>query len=194
MGITSLSLLRSNADLNLPGVDWSTITDPRYKRMVQNNHRMEYFADLFSAYYIGRSGIEFLNEIAGSNSVSDTHPATKDRLAVVDAFLKGEKNIVVDLFNDTLKAKSLKTLTPPTQFPNIEIEFNNVRPYPIKTKSDLHLFINSGWNYLCKSWKNPVMNWKLLEKNQAERAVNDLVEKSIRNFMIREKWSSHETS
>ena len=49
--------------------------------------------------------------LAGSNPPSATHPATKDRLVVVDAFLNGEKNIVVDLFNDTLKAKSLKTLT-----------------------------------------------------------------------------------
>lgn len=150
---------------------------------------MEFFADLFGASYAGTAYSDFLNEFAGNDSVSVTHPATNTRIAVINDFLSGNTNGVVDLFQNALKTLTLPQLRPRFETISINTAFDNVRPYRIATDAQVHGVLDSGWRYLKTTWANPDGAWKEMEKHQAERTINDLIEKSIRNYMVSKSWS-----
>lgn len=188
--ITGLSLMIQGDDWPLPGIDLSVLPDFS-KRRLQVSHRMEYFADLFCASYTGRSGREFLSAFAGTQGASPTHPATQARLEVIDAFLASTHHPIVDLFQETLKALALPQLKQCYDAPSIEVEFSNVRPYTIKSEKEVHGIFDSGWMYLSEAWESPKGPWQSLEIAKREQAVNDLIEKSIRNHMIISKWNNH---
>lgn len=198
-GISEIAYLFFRQHGILPTIDannnWKN-TDERIWR----HHCAEYFADLYSAQFIGKCGVDFLEKIAGSDLASATHPATSERVSVVNDFLSGKKNPVVDMFNFiiNLMFKDGKILVPnltqPAVSPDISISFDNIRPYSIKDRNEMHSFIDSGWSYLCNTWERPKGIWEGVEKKEIEKIVNDLVEKSIRNFMILNKWGSHVSS
>lgn len=161
-------------------------------------HISEFFADLFSAQYTGRSGIEFLQKIAGNAPASLTHPATKLRASVVNDFLLGRSNPLIELFDviisrfhhhGILKLKKFERINCPI---DIKMNFDNIRPYEICSRDELHSFIESSWLYLCEMWKKPNKTWNKMNEqedfNIISEVINNLTEKSIRNFMIREKW------
>ena len=172
-------------------VEWATLPD-----FIWLNHCKEFFADLFSAQFVGKSGVEFLYKLAGSHPASDTHPSTENRIKIVNDFLNNVKNPVVDMFNAVISAlhKQGKIISPSLTLPlnllDVKTTFDNVRPFVINNHNEMHAFINSSWQYLCTEWENPTGIWKGLSKESIEKTINDLVEKSIRNVMILEKWSA----
>ncbi|EHM9811516.1 hypothetical protein KF464_004935, partial [Salmonella enterica subsp. enterica serovar Derby] len=95
-GISELACLnyRSKDKGTLPGPEWSNLPD-----VIWINHCREYFADLFSAQFIGKSGVDFLYKLAGSHPASYTHPSTEDRVKIVSDFLNKVENPVVGMFN-----------------------------------------------------------------------------------------------
>lgn len=189
-GITDLSMMFADVNWPLPSFNLSAFKDLD-KKFIQQRHRMEYFADLFSASYTGRSGREFLAAFAGNQPASTTHPATEDRLKVVDEFLAGKSNPILDLFQHTLATMQLNPLQIRYSSPVLEPEFDNVRPYSLSVEQEVHGIFDSGWMYLCESWEKPRGCWSTLDKSRREQAVNDLIEKSIRNHMITSKWGLH---
>ncbi len=54
---------------------------------------------------------------------------------------------------------------------------------------ELHGLLDSGWNYLCKAYEQKNDPWSAVSKQEIMRIINDLIEKSIRNRMIKLKWS-----
>lgn len=149
---------------------------------------MEHFADLFAANYVGRANGSLLTHLADNAPVSQTHPATADRNAVVNDFLSGTQNPIVDLFSNSssmLKAPKLKIRY---TTPDVSDAFNNIRPYPIENESELHGLIEASWTFLESALKSKLAPWTNLEEQDIGRIVNDLTEKSIRNMAILEKW------
>ena len=192
-GISELAAIHhKNTILPLP----DGLTDWRGEH-IWLNHCREYFADLFSAQFIGRSGIDFLKRLAGDNPSSYTHPSTKNRITVVEDFLSGINNPVVEMLNKLIARfhDENKLLCPSLSIPsneqNIATAFDNIRPHNISNKNEMHAFINSSWTYLCDTWNNPTGVWSGLSKEVIEKTINDLVEKSIRNTMITEKWTTY---
>lgn len=161
------------------------------------NHCREYFADIFSAQFVDTSGIDFLKKLAGSAPSSYTHPSTKNRIKVVEDFLNEVHNPVIEMFDAVIlalyqDAKLLcSSLSLPLKQKNVSIAFDNVRPFKMASKNEMHAFINSSWHYLCNTWEHPVGVWAGLSKETIEKTINDLVEKSIRNVMVVEKWSAY---
>lgn len=164
-------------------------------------HISEFFADLFSAQYTGRSGIEFLQKIAGNDKESNSHPSTEMRKTVVNDFLIKKSNPLIDLFNFIIdkfyndkkwKQKQLERIHCPV---DIKMNFDNIRPYEINSRDELHSFIEISWLYLCEMWEKPNKTWSKMRSqkdfNIINEVINNLTEKSIRNFMIREKWDKN---
>src|SRR5207248_1614529 len=92
-------------------------------------HRKEYFADLFSASYVGEALKGFLQEFCPNQRVSQSHPATAARIAVIDDFLSGGKNAIIDLLQSALATRGQKALGKRFVGTAVAGAFGSVRPF-----------------------------------------------------------------
>lgn len=158
---------------------------------MQIRHRMEYFADIFAVSYTGEAKIISLENIAKNNPISFTHPATTARISLMRDFLDGRSNSVVDMFQDTLRVRAKNELKIRYSAPDIDKSFSNIRPYKIANEVELHGVLESGWIYLTNVLTKRPRPWSdIPDFFEPERIVSDLIEKSIRNYMLSEKWSN----
>jgi hypothetical protein len=154
------------------------------------SHRREYFADLFAACFVGRSSIAALEAIAPNVSSSLTHPATADRAALVDAFLAGGSHPIIDLVQNALQALQLPTLTPIFQRVEVGADYDDIRTFVPASMEQVYGLFDSAWNYLFDAIDNNRNPWNFSSAKDGDIEVltNDLTEKSIRNFAIRQAW------
>lgn len=187
-GIVNQSLLLVPSEqLQLPGINFDTLSLDQ-KDQIALYHRREYFADIFAAGYVGNAYREFLDAFAMSNPVSFTHPATNDRLVLIDLFLSGTPHYITDLFQASLKKLGLRQLGINFFAPDLLASFNNARPYAIQNEAELHGIFEAGNTFLKQMLTTPANLWVEIDEITSERMINDLVEKSIRNSMIVDKW------
>lgn len=188
-GIVNQSLLLVHSDkLPLPQVNFSALS-PNDINYIATTHRQEYFADLFAASYVGNAFRDFLAEFASNNPASPTHPSTNDRIALIDVFLAGSQSDIVDLFQIALSNLGLPKLEIAFSVPDVFETFTNARPYVIKNEAELHGIFEAGASYLRSMEVKPISPWIEAGEITTQRAINDLVEKSIRNRMITDRWS-----
>lgn len=153
-------------------------------------HRREHFADLFAACYVGQVIVDTLYAINPTAGPSLSHPATEQRIDALRAFLAGDRFDELTMFQDALKQLGLPILELRYDLPSVQGAFDDIRPYPIRSDSELHGMFVAGWSYLgrVKSGAGPV--WASDgDQLKAVRIVNDLVEKSIRNMSVRQLWN-----
>lgn len=160
----------------------------------EKNHLKEYFADLFAASYTGDAIKCFLSSFAEGHQASPTHPATDERSKVVENFLNGKQVDLVDAFNAILGAIKLPLLEKRYELPDISKSFGDIKPYAIASKEELHGINMSGRNYLKEALKKGADPWKSTSESKVSQIINDLVEKSIRNRMLKEKWENATTT
>ncbi|RYU60896.1 hypothetical protein EWI61_06375 [Methylolobus aquaticus] len=161
---------------------------PDHLVQVALSHRREFFADLFAASYTGKAIHKFLAAIAGECRSTATHPATNDRLQVVDDFVDGRANRVVEFFRQILKERDLPSLEIRYTRPDVSGCFNGIRPYRIANDAELHGILEAGWLFGEHALRRNSFPWLHMESEDVSRIVNDLVEKSIRNRMTVLKW------
>ncbi|WP_457649658.1 hypothetical protein [Profundibacter sp.] len=161
-----------------------------YWRAINLRHRMEHFADLFGSCYCGEAGNKSLLAIAPDHSASPTHPATIRRVEIVDDFLNNRQNDMVDLLQAALKARTGKYLLTRFKKPNISSALDDVVTYKINDDAELFGIFLAGWEYLHDQLEERTAPWidAKVDSYIIEKTVNDLIEKSIRNFEIRERW------
>lgn len=158
--------------------------------LVHRNHRMEYFADLFAASYVGDAVDDFLVQFTGGAVVTTTHPSTVARSSAVRGFLGGAESDLLASLQCVLKDLGLPNLSIRFEEVDLSSSFDNMRPALIATVGQLHgLFLHS-WKYLAKQSEEPSGWATSISPNECERVINNLVEKSIRNYMIKEKWET----
>lgn len=174
--------------------DVSLLSNPRRLSANAHNealHRREYFADLFAACFVGRSSVAALEAIAPTAPASPTHPATADRIAVVDAFFAGNSNSIVDMFQSAIAARSLPSLKP--IFSRVAVaDFDDLRTFRAKTAEEIHGLFDGAWRYLFSTIDAKRNPWSLgtLSDGDVESITNDLTEKSIRNFALEASWNA----
>lgn len=170
---------------------------PRQQAGIAESHRKEHFSDLFAACYTGNAISLFLDSMASGAPISATHPATAARISVIEDFLSGAPNPIVDFYQDVLSKRGLPELKRRYVSPSIKPSFDAIRTYPIANNEELHGLIDSGWIYLCEAYEQKSEPWRAMSKQEIMRIINDLIEKSIRNRMVKLKWSdaiNHGTS
>ena len=158
----------------------------------EHHHRMEHFADLFAACYCADSLSEILAHLEGSQPASDTHPATSDRASVVSDFLAGASNPVVDVFQKILPLRGLPILSQQFTIPDVTGSFNDVLTYTITSDDEFFGFFPAAWRYLENQIENRSAPWIRPDTTLLgiECTVNDLSEKSLRNYEIRMRWEN----
>lgn len=157
---------------------------------VVKRHRHEYFADLFSAAYVGESAKGFLQQFCPDTEVTHSHPSSADRFALLDDFYAGRPNPIIDMFQQTLSTRGLPSLDRKYDVVDVASEMGDVRPFTVRSDRALFGLFDSGWKFLMQQWTEPAGDWASMNLDERVDIVNDLVEKSIRNRMIREAWDA----
>jgi hypothetical protein len=158
------------------------------------SHRTEHFCDLFAAQYIGQVSSQVLSELAPQQGASDSHPATQDRIDLIQTFLDGRKDRRIDHLNSALRNLGLPELAVryKLHLPVAEA-FDDIRPVQVKTEQELHGLFPAAWAYLeeVRSGENAAWNARgNMSYPEQNSVINGLVEKSIRNFAITEAWGA----
>lgn len=149
-------------------------------------HVMEYFADMFAAQYVGNMSELYVTYLSDNkNSVSNTHPSTLNRRAVVSDFLSGNPNFIVNEIQESVKKIKSKPLE--KRFDNVaDTDFFNLVPTELKTVAEMHGILHRGWtiwldyqHVLASSLKSPTKIYAV---------INNLIEKSIGNYISTKEW------
>jgi len=156
-------------------------------------HIKEYFADLFAAQYVSKSACNHLVYIAPNAPISSTHPSTQNRINIVDEFLGdyAEYGCVVKTFiSETLK-KTRKEIK--LRYASIASDdIISLIPCEISQSEQLHFLYNLGWNiwlYRTSEFKDKNNMNEHLKQGQIYQIINNLIEKSINNYMIVKSWN-----
>lgn len=176
-------------NLALPGMSAPVGNLTPAHKQVRLWHLREYFADLFAACYCGSAIKRFLEGFAPYGEASPTHPATYDRIQVVQALLEGKSHALTDAFNLALTARAQPRLQLRFSRPAVDGCFDAIRPVPINCDAEVHGILDAAWGYLDRAAERRAEPWTSLDDLEIERVINDLVEKSIRNRMILEQWN-----
>ncbi|MBS1650476.1 MAG: hypothetical protein JSU07_00570 [Bacteroidetes bacterium] len=165
----------------------SGILNPASKEqnLKELRYYMEHFADVFAAQYIGDCSNHVLNYIAHNASDQPTHPATATRIKVVNDFLAGN--------NHAVKLNEIMTTTLARAKMDLKIrfvilpvdDFKKLIPLEIKNVTELHSAFLAGWTF----WREkPNDTLKKFGREVTYKITNNLLEKSISNYIIKDKW------
>ncbi len=157
---------------------------------IEQLHRAEHFCDLLAAGYVGTAMAKLLNHIAPNAPTFATHPATATRISLINDFLSGRNHPTIDLLQNALKSLKMPTLATRFTEPDISTSFQNIRPYDIQSQQELHGILPAAWSFLEAAASKKSLPWSQLDDESIVKTINDLVEKSIRNFSIVEKWNA----
>lgn len=157
---------------------------------VTNSHLAEYFCDLFASQYIADSSNFYLQYITeNANFYSASHPSTVNRVKAVVDFLRGTPNIVASVINEAIyKVKSINLAIRNEEVKNDD--FFSLIPVNIENVKQLHGIFNTGW----KVWLNhqdqlaTSLNDQFTNPLRFYSVLNNLMEKSIGNFITLNKW------
>lgn len=149
-------------------------------------HFMEYFADLFAAQYINNASNLYLNYIAYNNPDCHTHPSTSKRIKMVDDFLSGIESEELSEINKALQLSGSEVFK--IRHKEIKIhksDFQALVPQKINDNEELHYIFKLGWDF----WNTSENNFlKKFSPRQKYHVINNLIEKSISNYTIKQKW------
>ena len=159
-------------------------------------HWAEYFADIFAASFIGKNIERYLRYSefpnSGSDVFSQTHPSNKQRYKIIDAFLGSKNNYVVDTIQDILVRKSLPKIHKISSTINTD-DLYHLLPVELNTDQDVHALYSLAWEV----WDGDRSRFKKennmsfdLQPTQLYTILNNLVEKSISNYLIKTKWQN----
>lgn len=156
----------------------------------------EYFADLFAASYAGNTLYKYLDYHTYPTQNDDTdhesHPSNKLRAYVTNNFLIGNNNYIVDTIQDVLNRICNRKL------PNFNNTLNasdlyKLLPLELKTDRDLYSLFSTAWDIWYGDRSEFTRQNNLIEDlnpSQLYSILNNLIEKSISNYLIKKKWNN----
>jgi len=163
------------------------------KRELLHFHLGEYFCDLFASQYVGQSLNSYLMYITASqNMYSGTHPASTLRFQVVADFVNGHPNVVIEFINFALDQILNKQLD--IRYEKMPADdLYNFLPLIIQNERQLHGLIPLAWDVWQGDWTPFQKNMNMGELPKPDRiytVLNSLIEKSIGNYIVVNKWTN----
>ena len=109
---------------------------------------------------------------------------------MVQKFLNQSSDPMISALNESRIDKSGNELIVRFSSPEIANSFEDMLTYRIESDEELFGIYDSGWKYLHNQLEKRDAPWnaETATPYEIEKKINDLVEKSIRNFEIRERW------
>lgn len=160
------------------------------------HHWMEFFADMFACSYIGKNITKYLEYVyypdCRSSNYSITHPSNDLRFKLAEDFLSSNRNYILDIIQNELRGKFGKVMN---DFTNDLDSSDLYRLLPIEINSDneIHKLYAIAWDvwYSDRDLFKTANNLSYtLEPTQIYTIINNLIEKSISNYLIQKKWNN----
>lgn len=163
---------------------------------IMSHHLGEYFSDLFAAQYIKECAnlyIEYISDSGDKDNTSMTHPSTKNRIRLVKDFIEGKDNFLVTILSRITEAITSGTKLE-RRYKDMPLDdFKKLLPITIQDKNDLSSLFIAAWklwmSYSLEFERENKMEFTLLDSKRYE-IINNLVEKSISNYIITQKWTN----
>ncbi len=179
---TKYSIVKKIFDQEPQLINLSLEEQEKYK-----NHYKEFFADLFAAQYVGHSSNQYLSYVAYNQPESNSHPSTKQRIAIVNDFLNGLDTEAIPILKkatEQITGRKLKI-----RYKSIsKSDFQNLIPINITEDAELHSLFIIGW----EMWMDNDSTLKDKFGSQKTYSIlNNLIEKSISNYLIATSWKKH---
>lgn len=156
-----------------------------------SNHIAEYFCDLFASQYIKDCSNQYLNYITlNQKNYSSTHPSTTNRIDFVEEFLKGTPSFLINNFKEII----LKITGEKVESKEMEVDsknFESLIPVEIQERKELHGLFIYGWKVWLGNWDNIKSQSNIgfdLTQVKVYEIINNLIEKSIGNFIVKIEW------
>ncbi|MEW7848458.1 hypothetical protein AB2N08_07135 [Massilia aurea] len=175
----------------LPDRSHFSCLDIAARRRIIRNHLTEYFCDLFSASYLGTSAGFYIGQLEVGQPVTESHPLIRSRLTVIEKFTSKSTDPIVDLLKrcaiDTDGNQRLRQ-----RFLDVPVAhcFTDARPVDIANVEEMHGIFPAALAFIANG-QPPASCTSTNHVDELTKLVNDLVEKSIRNFMIAKAWNEH---
>lgn len=155
----------------------------------------EYFADIFAASYVGNTLYRYLDyhtfPIQDCDKDHDCHPSNQLRARVTNDFLSENSNYIVDTIQNALNAICKKTLPKFNNVLNPE-DLYKLLPLDLQTDRELYSLFATAWDIWYGDRSEFTRQNNLVEDlnpSQLYSILNNLVEKSISNYLIQKKWN-----
>jgi len=177
----------------LKSIDKSKPFNGLYVLQVLTAHLAEYFCDLFASQYIGECSSNYLEYITVEYKTiaSDGHPSTNLRVNIVEEFINGKGSYLLELICEGTRSTT-NGIELKKRFEELKSDdFYNFLPIDIVNTDQLHGLYKLGWSIWKGDWKQFEINMGLskpLERDKIYSIINNLIEKSIGNFIIANKW------
>lgn len=189
--ITTLTITHSEELIAaLPGLQ---DFDQPSRMGVAKSWATEYLCDLIAACYVGECVSDYIIQWDHEPVAQPTHPAAASRVRVTRDFLEGNPNQVVDLLKKGVEeAGLLIQLRQQFSLPSVEDCFTDVRPVVVESLAQLHGLLPAADALLKRLLTSPAdfegSNIARVPRWRQPHVINDLIEKSIRSFMITKAW------
>lgn len=165
------------------------IEDKTKRRKVALNLITEHFCDVFAASYISSAASFYIHEWVPSEGPTETHPSTVKRIEVVEAFLRDEKSPFVEMLRNIGRDNGENSLLVKRfEEPDVEKYFSDFRPCEISNIAQMHGIFPAALKQLKSSICDATKRKAFPNHEDLILVINDLTEKSIRNYMIRSAW------
>lgn len=156
-------------------------------------HISEYFCDLFASQYILDYSNYYLEYITLNQSdYSSTHPSTINRIVFINEHLDNKPGYVLKEYKRIVKnIAKLEIEKRAKEFTSNN--FENLIPAEISDPNELHYLFVYGWKVWLSDWdvmrKMAGIDFNLNSFNVYE-VVNNLIEKSIGNYITINEWKT----
>jgi hypothetical protein len=159
-------------------------------------HFGEYFCDLFASQYIDECSNNYLLYITeNQGQFSYTHPSTNNRSKMVKAFLGGQSNFVLELIKGQTKMIARRDIFVRNEALDKD-DFYNLIPVEISKPEQLHSLFVIGWEIWLADKQKFTDNNNIkfpLTDDKVYGIINNLIEKSIANYFVKNSWENIKT-
>jgi len=167
--------------------------DASSRMVVAKAWATEHFCDLIAACYVGECVSDYIIQWDHEQVSQPSHPAAASRAVVTRDFLEGRSNPVVDLLKQGVSEAGLNIqLQKQFLLPAVDDCFADVRPAAVESIKQLHGLLPAADAFLKRLLTSPSdfkgCNIARVPRWRQPHVINDLIEKSIRSFMIEKAW------
>lgn len=164
---------------------WTTIG---YKFGSTLSHFEEYFCDLFAAQYTGVGSSVYVTYLGGnSNLSSSSHPSDINRAKIVADFLSKTPNFIITIINDAVK--KIKGLVLQKRYSDVDSSaFFNLIPTELYDAKQLHGIFATGWSIWLNKQSELGKQINSTDSTKIYSVINNLIEKSIGNYVAVKEW------